>query len=117
MGLYAEPKGDKVAWLEENGTRIPRPFTKEAADKLFAELWSERKAVVANINNYAFYASLVCYIPSELSYIIKEDQRPVTFYAVPFDKLNEVCAFDGYVKNTHKDHYQGVLSDAQIQAL
>lgn len=92
MGCYANPQGNKEAWLEVNAT-------KKLGEE--APLWSEipqGHLAVCLLHNFFFDAAAVAFDERELAvFADPDDERVRTWYIVSIGKLRLVAPLHEYL--------------------
>ncbi len=88
MGLYVEPKGDKLKWLYENGTLTTQ-----------RGIVPDDSMMVCCVDNGFFFAAAVAYDEKELKVFANpDDTRRKFWFYVKKELLKENCpSWDDYI--------------------
>lgn len=88
MGMYIEPRTDKLEWLRQNGKEVSLDVLVEE------EVGKGGVFPVVLVDNGMFYAGGVAYSERELLAFARPDERPKFYFQVTIESLLEVLRPD-----------------------
>ena len=87
MGLYIEPKGDKLEWCEQNGELLTESMGYSNID--YNEI-PESDVIVCLVDNGMFYAGAIAIDEREFNMFNEPDERNKFWFSIDKEKVKSV---------------------------